>query len=885
MSKIQFTPPQLPNLLDARPPAELLSLFRDYAQWIPFGSEGGHWADFLFSEGQTPESLAGLIERPELCQGTLPAHQAFLLAWLQSFRTYQAVFNRHSERHRDLYYRDYLGLRETLASPDHVGIRLQLADGEQSAFVKAGTLYQTGSGLRYAQDRDLIVQRAKLARFGWVRGCNGPAARSFDLKQPGAPGSWPKSGMTLFDPAYGVPAQRWLISAAALGLSQTDCVIELPFVASDGVERPKIARLSSGDRWIALDNGSQTATTHSFKYRGKSGLIASPAGLSDVQGDQPVLCVETDAEVDTSADLKISHLTPGTLAYSDASGNERPLRHSFPFGTRPGAGSAIFLAAPEWFEPGGTIEVKIDFSWIGLPGTSFVQAYNGYPGAATISNDDQILVEIVLFREGKAVATPLKSAFSLFCSNNGDSAEPKAATLAFELDGITNYFTGRFDPAKKAHEQDSFVAVRLIGDAFRHQCYAAHHGLAGDDGAKSPLPPPYRPEVSAVRVAFTRTLKLAGQVGVSKALGAVDQTLIPGPDLRHVVLLGLEGLAPQETLSTFVQVRSGASLKIESWQYLGQNGVWSRFSDVVDDTGGLSRSGVIEFTLPDDAGTVAPTVPEGLHWICAIVADIPDGAFPVVEGLCVNGTTLTLCDLPQVDSAHFAKPLAARSISGLTVSRDDLAEVIQPWHGFGGRGGEDDASFYGRAAQLLSHHQRAVAPNDLRLLLLQQFPEVQDALVETSSRIANVIVLPNAVDRDTGSAGTPLLSAARLDGMRAYLAERASPWAELKLTNPSYIGFAVNVCFKPALSSDREAALQQVRQALAARYGFAMLAETFGISGRGRITKYDLIGELLDLTAVGSVASLEIARQGLAVNEISVGSGEVPTMQFAVSAL
>lgn len=885
MSNIQSTPPQLPNLLDARSPAELLALFRDYARWIPFGSEGGHWADFLFSEGQTPESLAGMLERPELCQGKLPAHQAFLLAWLQSFRTYQAVFNRHSLRHRDLYYRDYLGLRETLPSPDHVGIALRLADGEQSAFVKAGTLYQTGSGLRYAQDRDLIVQRAKLARFGWVRGFNDPAARSFDLKQPGAPGSWPKAGMTLFDPACGVPAQRWLISAAALGLSQTDCVIELPFVAGDGDKRPKIARLSSANQWIELDSGTQTSTTHSFNYRGKSGQITSPASLSDVQGDTPVLCVETDAELDTRAELKIRHLIPGTLAYSDASGNERPLRHSFPFGARPGAGSAIFVSAPEWFEPGGTIEVNIDFSWIGLPGTSFVQAYNGYPGAAAVSDDDQIQVEILLFREGKTVATPLKSAVSLFCNNNQDSMEPKAATLVFELDDTTNYFTGRFDPAKKAHEQDSFVAVRLIGDAFRHQFYAAHRGLVGDDGTKSPLPSPYRPEVSAVRVAFTRTLKLAGQVGVSKAFGAVDQTLIPDKSMRHVLLLGLEGLAPQETLSTFVQVRSGSPVMIESWKYLGQNGVWSRLSDVLDDTGGLSRSGVIEFTLPDDAGTVAPTVPEGLHWICAIVRDISDGAFPVVEGLCVNGTTLTLCDLPQVDPAHFAKPLAARSISGLTVSRDDLAEVIQPWHSFGGRGGEDETRFYGRAAQLLSHHQRAVTPTDLRLLLLQQFPEVQDALVETSSRVANVIVLPNAADRDTGSQGAPLLSASRLDGMRAYLAKQASPWAEIKLANPSYIGFSVDVRFTPASSSDREVALQQVRQALAARYGFAMLTETFGISGRGRITKYDLIGELRDLTAVGSVVSLEFARQGLPVNEIFVGSGEVPTMQFAVSAL
>ncbi|WP_340621949.1 hypothetical protein [Xenorhabdus siamensis] len=78
------------------------------------------WSSFYFIQENTPQQLADIYQQALISNGTLPAHQAFILAFLKLLETTKVLFNTFPARHRDLYYRELLGLKPRNAQADSV---------------------------------------------------------------------------------------------------------------------------------------------------------------------------------------------------------------------------------------------------------------------------------------------------------------------------------------------------------------------------------------------------------------------------------------------------------------------------------------------------------------------------------------------------------------------------------------------------------------------------------------------------------------------------------------------------------------------------------------------------------------------------------------------
>jgi len=94
-------------------------------------------------------------------------HYALFLAFLKIFEQAQADINTITQRHLDFYYREVLRLKERPAVPDQVFIIFDLVDQVSKSLVAKGTLLDAstdgiGADLRYALDKDIVVNQAKV---------------------------------------------------------------------------------------------------------------------------------------------------------------------------------------------------------------------------------------------------------------------------------------------------------------------------------------------------------------------------------------------------------------------------------------------------------------------------------------------------------------------------------------------------------------------------------------------------------------------------------------------------------------------------------------------------------------------------------------------------
>jgi hypothetical protein len=203
--------------------------------------------------------------------------------------------------------------------------------------------------------------------------------------------------------------------------------------------------------------------------------------------------------------------------------------------------------------------------------------------------------------------------------------------------------------------------------------------------------------------------------------------LLPQMDHEGSLFLGLEGLAPLQSLSILFQVAEAtADTNVRKptvqWSYLTDD-KWKDFEKYEitgDTTADLTASGIVTFSIPRGISEKNTRMPGELHWLRAAVKEGAKGVSELIEAH-TQAVRATFVDDGN-DPQHLEAPLPAKSVSGLVVDDAKVARVEQPYNGFGGRPAEGSATFYTRVSERLRHKGRPITLFDYERLILERFP-------------------------------------------------------------------------------------------------------------------------------------------------------------------
>ncbi|MGC6031318.1 hypothetical protein [Enterobacter kobei] len=267
---------------------------------------------------------------------------------------------------------------------------------------------------------------------------------------------------------------------------------------------------------------------------------------------------------------------------------------------------------------------------------------------------------------------------------------------------------------------------------------------------------------------------------------------------EQAIYLGFSGTCAQDILSVYWSVHASLVLDL-TWSYCNKSATWVSLDAMVqDDTAGLSISSLWRVRLPDDIQPGGNGLEAGYYWIKGTLADkniLQSEDMPKLQAVLANAMTATLHTAQEIDDSHFTQALPANSISQLVTPVAAISDIRQPLPSVGGQQRETDKALLQRAANRIAHRQRAITWNNMRSLLMEQYPQIVDVRFPdkdklsllTAPEVQSLMVIPDSRYCDNDDILRPMLSAGRLAMMADWLKQYTSLWAEPTLTNPRYI--------------------------------------------------------------------------------------------------
>ncbi len=208
-----------------------------------------------------------------------------------------------------------------------------------------------------------------------------------------------------------------------------------------------------------------------------------------------------------------------------------------------------------------------------------------------------------------------------------------------------------------------------------------------------------------------------------------DDYLLPHYEKEGYFLIGINDIKPQQTLSLLVQMVSGSgdahlAIPTVSWSYLAAN-KWVPFQEshvLRDTTYGLQDTGIVRFSIPEDATMDNTVMPANRCWIRAeasenitAVPDIIDIRTQAMLAQYVNKNN---------DPNRLGSPLVADTITELVDRDSNIKKVSQPYSSFRGKKREESSEYYARVSERLKHKHRALTLKDYENLILSKFSEI-----------------------------------------------------------------------------------------------------------------------------------------------------------------
>ncbi len=280
-----------------------------------------------------------------------------------------------------------------------------------------------------------------------------------------------------------------------------------------------------------------------------------------------------------------------------------------------------------------------------------------------------------------------------------------------------------------------------------------------------------------------------------------DDYLLPHYEKQGYLNIGVSNIKPLQTLSLLVQMVSGsgdAHLDIPkiSWSYLSAD-KWLQFKEshvLSDKTYGLQDTGIIRFSIPEDATLDNTVMPSGQCWIRAeaqenitAVPDIIDIKSQAVLAQYVNKNN---------DPERLESPLSAETIGELVQRDSAIKGVKQPYSSFRGKKKEESRDFYIRISERLKHKQRALTLGDYENLILAKFSEIYKVKAlpqgelqlldsESEGEVVIVVILKNK-NATPFFPLKPKTPANILQDIEKYIKKYMPPLVSVRVVNPRF---------------------------------------------------------------------------------------------------
>lgn len=827
--------------LDGRSIEQRLQDFYDYVHLIPFATDGVEtgksWSNLFFPGGpEDVQGLADLYRTATASAGELPPQQAFLLTFMRQMETPRRLLNALPALHRQLYYRDLLGLRQHAAQPDQVVLSFSLSPAVGERLLPAGLALDAGQdsqGLarRYLLDQALQANSSRLTELRWIR--RNATQQLSCLVQSSDGVEFPAQGVRLFGAHEREQAVRTgrVVASDLLALSDGVRKITVVFEGFPAAGTLSVT-FSSANGWLQPSEVTTSGENSTLvcTVGADQPAITAPNGL-DGFGDVLPLLKITRLDGHPVPRIKqiwiqVTATQSSRIVFRAESGGRNWDQPLLPFGSEPQQGAEVQLIAPDWLRKTDTITLTLTPQWDGLPENGFNAWYANYPSAQRIAGNDVFKVAVEAFSTHGWES--LGAAQSLF---RAGTAAPIGTNLMLNFINLPGQTIASNDPA----DWTSRLRLRFSEQDFLHQEYwqEIEKGNGFDSNGHARLNPPYTPQWRSLSISYSGIQRVASErqyILTPFGHHAADDD----EELNESQLyLGFDGLRAGQKLSLYWKLNSPQPLAL-NWQFLNTENCWQSLNaQVQDHTDGWFDSGLWSATLPENACDQASRMPLGKIWLRAI-ASLPEGAaaddsvssYPLLQGVRANAMTATLMDATTIAADHFDQALAAGSIVQPVVAVAGLDGVEQPWPGQGGRTMETVDAFNLRVARHLSSRGRALRSEDIRMLLLEQFPEIFAVVMSdnggvvsgTTVNAKHITIIAAPEHADNTDVQRPAFNRARLERMRQYLQQRTSPWVELSLSNPEYLDVEVHfmVDLDPAVTA--EFGLAQISQALSLRY-------------------------------------------------------------------
>ncbi|MER2370074.1 hypothetical protein ABS872_05775 [Photorhabdus laumondii] len=861
-NKLSAIVPDTVFKLDERSTLDILNWLKAYAEKIPFDQDKNQfWDSFYFIQENTPEELEDIYQHANKADGLLPPHQAFVFAFLKLLETSNRLLNTFPARHRDLYYRELLGLSPRKAQADSVALGITLNTDNAEYLIPKGTLFDAGQDsvgnpLQYTSETDLLANQGELTDLRWYR-------KDKDSWQSTIPLSLsdnialPENGIQLFSPTANDVAvlSGYLIKSSLFSMPEGERHITLTLENDwEGQAEHLTAKISTGDHWLSLSvNPNRTnKNTIELELSSTDDPISPPDNLDGMTFDIPVLKLGTTQKpmLPKITGIEININGNRSVRYASDGGIEQTDTTSSPFGQSPSLGSGFNLVAPEWY---GTENATLTMTpqWVGLPTSSFSTWYDKY-NPKPASNGVFKVQGYLVTSQKRDVLNDAKSQ-PLF---DGTGA-PQGQSLTFILPAMHYPLTDSPSP----NEWPASVRIELAEQDFMHAQYWQN---PTDKNV------PYTPQISALQIQFSTTAKPEQfTVYPLTPFGWANTNEDPPSFTNDALYLGFTNVLPGQTLSLYWQLEGFKALNL-SWFYLNQSNTWGSLDQLVDDqTHNLFDQGTWRTLLPQDASNQATLMPTGRYWLKAEITHQAESQdYPKIKGILYNAATATLINAELVETDHFINGLPADSITQPVNALVAIDSINQPWVSWNGRPEETEQAFLTRVSARLSHRNRVLSWDNIVTLLKEQFVSLFDVKYPSASELTKIpapkeqqlIAIPDSRYKDNDDALRPILNPARLAEMVDWISQLSSPWTTLKINNPTYVDVLISYQLVFVTGINPDYGRHQLQQELSRKYMPWAEDSAIGVTTGNRIDYYPLLATIQQSPLVERVTNLTLKK-------------------------
>lgn len=523
-----------------------------------------------------------------------------------------------------------------------------------------------------------------------------------------------------------------------------------------------------------------------------------------------------------------------------------------PFGPLPARGSYLVFGSPELArKPLTALSLNVEWGQLPEDDGGFAAHYRGYPG--TFHNRSQ-QAEVTILRDGRwEPRNGGAGGMPLFAADSDEGRVPRHATLHVPATDLRNHFrTSRSVPDGESFQFDlgvraGFFRLELTepADPFGHREYPGllTRVVTANAKRRQPLPlpnGPYTPlierltvdyrasssmnlahEIPEERVGTEEQIFLVHPFGVEEiypAIRGVPAGPLPRYDADGNLFIGLRAGSLAGPLSLMFHLRDETARRRADrrerprfqWSYLASNR-WRPLAParvVSDTTQGFLTSGIVHLDIPDDIDRNNTVLPSDLFWLRLTASDRLDS----VAGLHGVHAQAVRCTRDREAVADPTETPHDGAVARPRISVPGLASAEQIGASFGGRVMETALQLRCRTGERLRHKNRASVHWDYERLVLERFPKVfkvkcfasmaGDALGPRPGGVL-VVVIPHPERGTTGGTRAPKMNATELERIQAFIAERASPFADIVVRNATYERIQVRcaVRFRPGAQS------------------------------------------------------------------------------------